>query len=174
MKKIANHNSPDKLSWTIDPGRLYGRRGPAKSRWNIPHFAKNGVDAIISFVDIAVEDIAQIKQQGITHVYIPFEEKLIQLCEDQGAGLNRILDVFDSFLINNPQMKCMMHCNSGKDRTGFMAVYFLIVHKGLNLRQALRHVIRENPEALSAKGYKETLSRLYNEFEERKERVNNN
>ena len=33
-----------------------------------------------------------------------------------------------------------MHCKSGADRTGFMATMYLWQHKGMPLRQAMKHL----------------------------------
>jgi hypothetical protein len=54
----------------------------------------------------------------------------------------------------------LVHCNSGKDRTGLLLTYYLITRKGFNAKRAIREIRRLKPNALSAKGYEDFIYAL--------------
>jgi protein-tyrosine phosphatase len=47
----------------------------------------------------------------------------------------------------------LVHCRSGKDRTGLFMCYFLIRESGLSVEGAIQAVRRVRPIALSAEGW---------------------
>jgi protein-tyrosine phosphatase len=49
----------------------------------------------------------------------------------------------------------MIHCSSGKDRTGLLMSYFLMRTRGLTVDEAILEVRRVRPIALSAIGWDE-------------------
>ena len=49
----------------------------------------------------------------------------------------------------------MVHCTSGKDRTGLLLAYFLMRTTGINADEAIRQVRMVRPIALSAEGWEE-------------------
>jgi protein-tyrosine phosphatase len=49
----------------------------------------------------------------------------------------------------------LVHCTSGKDRTGLFMCYFLIRESGISVREAIIAVRRARPIALSAEGWED-------------------
>jgi len=47
----------------------------------------------------------------------------------------------------------LVHCRSGKDRTGLFLAYYLCVTEGLAPSEAIRELKRVRPTALSAEGW---------------------
>ena len=49
----------------------------------------------------------------------------------------------------------LVHCRSGKDRTGLFMCYFLIRESGISVREAMTAVKRARPIALTAEGWED-------------------
>lgn len=150
-------DAPDALTWTVDPGLLYGRPGPAKSAWNLPHLHRRGIRAIVSLVP--VERPQDIRAAGMAWYSIAFEEKLHTPWATSNDFLFPILAEFDRILdAHLPRGEAVLvHCNSGKDRTGLLLAYYLVRRKGLSARKALKRVREARPDALTASGYEDLL-----------------
>lgn len=76
-----------------------------------------------------------------------------------------MLDIFDEFdrvlNVHLPGREpVLVHCNSGKDRTGLLLAYYMVSRKGLSAKRALKMLRRLKPDALSASGYTEILFAL--------------
>ena len=64
----------------------------------------------------------------------------------------------------------LVHCNSGKDRTGLLLAYYLVSRKGVSAKRALRLLRRLKPDALGASGYEDILFALEPEMIRRRTR----
>jgi protein-tyrosine phosphatase len=76
-----------------------------------------------------------------------------------------VLEIFDEFDrvldFHLPKREpVLVHCNSGKDRTGLMMAYYLVSRKGLSAKRALKLLRQLKPDALSASGYEDILFAL--------------
>jgi protein-tyrosine phosphatase len=58
----------------------------------------------------------------------------------------------------------LVHCSSGKDRTGLFLSYFLCATEGLSPGDAIREVRRVRPIALSADGWETFAHRVLAEL----------
>ena len=144
----------------VEAGLLYGRPGPNKSRWDLTALKREGLAVVVSLVHI--EDPAAVTQAGLKHYVIPFEDK-IHLPYKTANGF--VLDIFDEFdrvlNVHLPMREpVLIHCNSGKDRTGLLSAYYMVSRKGLSAKRALKMLRRLKPDALSASGYTEILFAL--------------
>jgi protein-tyrosine phosphatase len=152
----------------VEPGLLYGRPGPNKSRWDLAALKRRGVAVVVSLVHI--EDPAAVVRAGLKHYVFPFEDK-INLPYKTANGF--VLDIFDEFDrvldLHLPKREpVLVHCNSGKDRTGLLLAYYLVSRKGLSAKRALKILRRLKPDALSASGYEEILFALESEMIKRR------
>ena len=150
----------DRLTYIVEPGLLYGRPRPNKSRWDLAALKRGGLAVVVSLVHI--EDPAAVTQVGLKHYVIPFEDK-IHLPYKTANGF--VLDIFDEFdrvlNVHLPRREpVLVHCNAGKDRTGLLLAYYLVSRKGLSAKRALKILRGLNPDALSARGYEEILFAL--------------
>ena len=125
----------DKLTYEIEPGLLYGRPGPNKSRWDLDALRRRGLCAVVSLVRI--EDPQAVTRVGLTHYVILFKDKLHLPYKTANGFILEIFDAFDRVLdIHLPKGEpVLVHCNSGKDRTGLLLAYYLISRKGLAARR---------------------------------------
>lgn len=154
----------DKLTYTIEPGLLYGRPGPNKSRWDLPSLKRHGLVAVVSLVQI--EKPPDVTRAGLKHYFIPFEDKLYLPYKTANAFVFEIFDEFDRVLdIHLPRKEpVLVHCNSGKDRTGLLLAYYLITRKGLSAKRAIKAIRQQKPDALTASGYEDVLFALESEI----------
>lgn len=83
-----------------------------------------------------------------------------------------IFDRFDEVLdFHLPRREpVLVHCNSGKDRTGLLLAYYLVSRKELSAKRALKVLRRLKPNVLSASGYEEVLFALEQEMIRRRRR----
>jgi len=82
----------DKLTYAVEPGLLFGRPGPNKSRWNLDALKVRGLAVVVSLVHI--EDPSAVARAGLRHYVIPFEDRLY-LPYKTANGF--VLEIFDRF-----------------------------------------------------------------------------
>ena len=64
----------------------------------------------------------------------------------------------------NRQRRVLVHCSSGKDRTGLFLSYFLMRHHHLSVSEAIRAVRAVRPIAISAMGWEAFATRVLSHF----------
>jgi protein-tyrosine phosphatase len=158
----------DKLTYSVEPGLLFGRPGPNKSRWNLDAFKLRGLAVVVSLVHI--EDPKAVARAGLKHYVIPFEDRLHLPYKTANRFVLEIFDEFDRVLdFHLPRREpVLVHCNSGKDRTGLLLAYYLVSRKGLSAKRALKVLRKLKPDALSASGYEDILFALEPEMIKRR------
>ena len=160
----------DKLAYAVEPGLLFGRPGPNKSHWDLDALKRRGLAVVVSLVHI--EDPKAVARAGLRHYVIPFEERLSLPYKTANGFVLEIFDEFDRVLdIHLPRREpVLVHCNSGKDRTGLLLAYYLVSRKGVSSKRALKMLRKLKPDALSASGYEEILFALEPEMIRRRRR----
>ena len=145
----------DALTYEVEPGLLYGRPGPNKSRWNLEHIKQAGIRVIVSLVPVDAPTKEQIDDLGFRHYVTPFEDKIGRPYRPENDHIYRILEQFEEILDRHLPRKesILVHCNSGKDRTGLLLAHYLMSRKGLHPKRAIRELRRLKPNALTAKGF---------------------
>lgn len=167
---FALQDSMDKLTYAVEPGLLFGRPGPNKSRWDLDALKRRGLAVVVSLVHI--EDPKVVARAGLKHYVIPFEDRLYLPYKTANGFVIEIFDRFDAVLdFHLPKGQAVLvHCNSGKDRTGLLLAYYLVSRKGISAKRALKTLRRLKPDALSASGYEEILFALESEMIRRRPR----
>jgi protein-tyrosine phosphatase len=166
---FALEDAMDKLSYAVEPGLLFGRPGPNKSRWDLDALKRRGLSVVVSLVHI--EDPKAVARAGLKQYVIPFEDRLYLPYKSANAFVLEIFDRFDEILDTHlPRRESVLvHCNSGKDRTGLLLAYYLVSRKGLSAKRALKRLRKLKPDALTASGYEDTLFALEPEMIRRRE-----
>jgi len=158
----------DKLTYEIEHGLLYGRPGPNKSLWHLDGLKKAGIKVILSLVSNPTRK--EVEEAGIIHYQLLFEDKIYRPYKTANQHVLQILERFDEIIDKHfaRQEAILVHCNSGKDRTGLLLVYYLVSRKGLNMKRAISEIKKLNPTALSAKGYEDIVYALEPWMKERR------
>ena len=141
--------------WLL-PGVLAGRSGPNQIPWDAQDLRAGGIGAVLSVNDGAAchgEDFAAL---GMSYRCIPLSDNApprdgdIEYCLD---ALPQAYDYVRGEL--DRQRAVLIHCRSGKDRTGLFMCYFLMRESGMSVDDAIAAVRRVRPIALSAEGWED-------------------
>lgn len=145
----------DKLFWLL-PGKLAGRAGPDREPWDLDALQRCGIQAVLSVNDGRMVHGEDLSKRGIAYACIPLSENAppregdAEICQ---AALPRAYRFVAEQMDRGRTV--LVHCSSGKDRTGLFFCYFLMHRFSWPLEQALRRVYEVRPIALSAEGWQE-------------------
>jgi protein-tyrosine phosphatase len=138
----------------LRPGVIGGRTGPNLDMWDPRDLAAGGVGAVLSVNDGELVRPEEFAAVGIDYRCVPLSDAAppqpgdLEICT---SALPRAL----SFVVASidDRRGVLVHCRSGKDRTGLFLSYYLCVTEGLTPSEAIREVKRVRPVALSAEGW---------------------
>ena len=138
----------------LRPGVIGGRTGPDKDLWNPRELAKGGIGAIISVNDGELVHADELASAGIDYTCVPLSDSAPPLPGDLEACA-AALPVALAFARTSIESdkSVLVHCHSGKDRTGMFLSYYLCQVEGLPANEAIEEVRRVRPIALSAEGW---------------------
>ena len=131
-----------------------GRSGPNRDAWSPTELAESGIGAILSVNDGELVHAADLADAGISYKCVPLSDAApprigdLEMCvEALPRALQYARDAIES------GRTVLVHCSSGKDRTGLFLSYYLCVLEGLPPSEAIREVKRVRPIALTADGW---------------------
>ena len=137
----------------LEPNRIAGRSGPNKDPWNLTEIAEAGIKGILSVNNGEAVHETLIRQLGIDYAHIPLADNAPPREGDADkclAALPKITSFIDQTLQRGP---VLIHCRSGKDRTGLAMAAYLVRNKGLTAEEAMQRVLDVRPIAFSAEGW---------------------
>ena len=141
--------------WLV-PGVLAGRSGPNRDPWDAQDLRAGGIGAILSVNDGGAchpEDFAAL---GMSYRCIPLSRNEPPRDGDLEHCLAALPVAYDYVRGElDEQRAVLVHCRSGKDRTGLFMCYFLIRESGMSIDDAIAEVRRVRPIALSAEGWED-------------------
>lgn len=141
--------------WLI-PGKLAGRPGPNQEPWSVDDLQRGGIGAVLSVNNGILVNPDDFHSRGMTYARIPFSDKAPPTPGDLEICLNALPKAYEFVSAEIHAGKAVMvHCTSGKDRTGLLLAYYLMRTAGLNIEQAIHQVRLVRPIALSAEGWDE-------------------
>jgi protein-tyrosine phosphatase len=135
-------------------GVIGGRSGPNRDAWLPWELANDGIGAVLSVNDGELVRPLELAEVGIDSCCIPLSDAVPPRAGDFEAcvsALPRALSFVRRSI--NARRKVLVHCSSGKDRTGLFLSYYLCVMERLPPGEAIREVRRVRPIALSADGW---------------------
>jgi protein-tyrosine phosphatase len=140
------------IFWLV-PDILAGRAGPNHEPWNIGELRHAGIGAVLSVNDgdlCHIEDFAVV---GIDYCCMPLSANAPPLAQDKAhclAVLPRAYAYVTAKIESGTAT--LIHCSSGKDRTGLFMAYFL-VRSGFSPIDAMARVKAVRPIAFTADGW---------------------
>jgi protein-tyrosine phosphatase len=139
--------------WLV-PGKLAGRPGPDKAPWDLAAMRGAGIGAILSVNDGLLCHPEDFAAAGLVYACIPFTDSAPPQPGDDVTCL-RVLRAAHAFVEDQlaAGRATVVHCTSGKDRTGLLLGYHLVRRAGLTAAEAIEEVRRVRPIALSAPGW---------------------
>lgn len=138
----------------LRPGLLAGRCGPDLNPWIPAQFAAAGITRVLSVNDGRLVHADDLEAAGMEYACMPLSpnapprEGDFEYCIEV---LPRMLQFLDDAIAAGG--KPMIHCTSGKDRTGMLMCYYLCCRESCSPEEAVREVRRVRPIALSAPDY---------------------
>ena len=135
-------------------GVIAGRSGPNRDAWTAKELAAGGIGSVLSLNDGELVHSNDLSAAGISYSCIPLSDSApprsgdFQICV---GALPRAL----SFVVSSIEAgrSVLVHCSSGKDRTGMFLSYYLCAVEGLAPVRAIEEIRRVRPIALSAEGW---------------------
>lgn len=141
--------------WLV-PDVLAGRAGPDQSPWRATELHEGGIGAILSVNDGACCHGGDFTALGMSYRCIPFSDNAPPRDGDIQHCLDALPVAYDYVRGELGERRAVLvHCTSGKDRTGLFLCYYLMREFGLPVREAVSEVRRVRPIALSAEGWEE-------------------
>ena len=138
----------------LRPHRICGRTGPNQDSWDPKDLATGGIGAILSVNDGESVRPGDLAAAGIDYKCVPLSDNAPARPGDLQHCLTALPIAFaytvDAIKSNRG---VLVHCRSGKDRTGMFLSYYLCKAEALSPLQAIREVKRVRPIALTAEGW---------------------
>lgn len=140
------------LFWLVE-GRVAGRCGPNKENWDIVELKQGGIGAVLSVNRGDMCEPQEFADHGIRYACIPFSSNVpplegdVEICAEQ---LPKALEFIKECEADD--IAVMVHCRSGKDRTGLLMAYYLMSNGAAPLH-AVSQVRAIRDIAFSAEGW---------------------
>jgi Dual specificity phosphatase, catalytic domain len=145
----------DKVFWLL-PGRLAGRPGPDREPWDLDSLREGGIQAILSVNDGLSCHAADFVASGIAYARVSLSPNAPPQPGDDEVCLRALPRAYAFVQAQIAEGRgVLVHCSSGKDRTGLFLCYFLMRQVDLSPVEAIEAVRRVRPIALSAVGWEE-------------------
>jgi len=154
----------NKVFW-LRKGMLAGRSGPNQDEWRVEDFREQDFSAILSVNDGEMVHETLTKNAGIEYTDIPMSSNAPVRPGDKEFCLRNLPRAMRFIGDNVRAGSVLVHCRSGKDRTGMVLAAALIAIEGLSANDAMDEVLKVRPIAFSAEGWGEFGIEVLSEFE---------
>lgn len=145
----------DSIFW-LKEHVIAGRPGPDRVPWNLSELKARGFARVLSVNDGALVHSSDFNALGIEYRCIPLSESAPPLPGDKEHCLSVLPKALDFVIAPLPKGSAtLVHCSSGKDRTGLFLCYYLCTVSRCSPRDAMAEVKRVRPIAMSAPGWEE-------------------
>jgi protein-tyrosine phosphatase len=145
----------ESLFWLV-PGKLAGRPGPDRAPWDLATLRRGGIGAILSVNDGLLCHPADFRRHDVRYACIPLSDNAPPQPGDEVTCLGALPAAYafvqEQLADDRPTV---VHCSSGKDRTGLFLAYYLVRTARLAPVDAIAAVKNVRPVALSAIGWDE-------------------
>ncbi len=135
--------------------KIAGRSGPNSDMWDLNEIKAGGIAAILSVNHGDAVHESLLSNLGIAYSIIPMSSNAPVRDGDKElclANLPKAMEFIREQMMGGP---VLVHCRSGKDRTGMVLAAYLIEFEGCNENEAMEKVTEVRPIAFSAEGWKE-------------------
>lgn len=142
----------EKVFW-LREGLLAGRSGPNLDPWDLETFKKNGFSAILSVNDGEMVHESLIESLGLNYANIPMSSNAPVQPGDKELCLRNLPKAMKFLGENLRSGPVLVHCRSGKDRTGLVLAASLIAIDGAEVDISMSEVLKVREIAFSADGW---------------------
>ena len=132
-----------------------GRCGPDNCMWDLNELYNNNVVAILSVNDGEMVHVSLLDSLGIAYKNIPLSSNAPPLDGDLDLCLSTLPQILDFIEHHERNGVVVIHCKSGKDRTGLALAAYLMSTKKLSPKEAIYAVKQARNIAFTAPGWDE-------------------
>ncbi|WP_028773087.1 dual specificity protein phosphatase family protein [Shewanella waksmanii] len=137
----------------LEEGALAGRCGPNKVDWDLAQLKQVGIGAILSVNGGEAVDVDELSTMGIDYACYPFSANIPPQPGDLEICVAQVPKALAFIHACQQQGKAVLvHCRSGKDRTGLLMAYYLM-ERGAAPVHAVSQVRVAREIAFSADGW---------------------
>ncbi len=119
-----------------------GRCGPDHCMWDLNELYNNNVVAILSVNDGEMVHVSLLDSLGIAYINLPLSSNAPPLDGDLDLCIKTLPQIVDFIENHERNGVVVIHCKSGKDRTGLALAAYLMSNKNLSPKEAI-HVVKE-------------------------------
>ena len=151
-------------------GVIAGRTGPNHNPWDLAEISAGGFAAILSVNDGEAVHESLIASLGMKYANIPMSDNAPARDGDREfclANLTRAMAFIQEHRQKGP---VLVHCRSGKDRTGLVLAAYLVEFEHYDAHKAMAELLDLRPIAFSAEGWMEFALEVLDHHENRKHR----
>jgi protein-tyrosine phosphatase len=147
----------------LRPNLLAGRSGPNLDPWIPQQLAAAGIGAVVSVNDGLSVYADELRRADIEHACFPLSDNAPPRVGDFEHCLETLPRIYAHLqdVIASGRIP-LVHCTSGKDRTGMSLCHYLCQAEGYRPRDAIRELRKVRPIALSATGYEDFALEVLN------------
>lgn len=138
--------------WIADK-KLAGRPGPNFEPWDLQELSRSGFTAILSVNDGELCRPDEIAAFGMEYAAIPLSENAPPQVGDRDICIANLPKALAFIQTHNRLGPVLVHCRSGKDRTGLVMAYYILKVHGVSPAEAMERVLKVRPIAFSAVGW---------------------
>ncbi len=146
-------------------GIIAGRSGPNRDPWDLSEIKANGFAAILSVNNGDAVHEALIAELGIEYANIPMSNNAPARTGDKEICLQNLPRAMAFIRKHKRNGPVLVHCRSGKDRTGMVLAAYLMEFEAYRARQAMQQVLEVRPIAFTAEGWMEFALTVLSHYE---------
>jgi hypothetical protein len=135
--------------------KIAGRTGPNTHMWDLHELKANGIAAILSVNHGEAVHETMLTGLGIAYANIPMSSNAPAREGDREFCLENLPKAMAFIWEHMRNGPVLVHCRSGKDRTGMVFAAWLIDFEGYDAKQAMDEVLSVRPIAFTAEGWME-------------------
>ena len=137
----------------LERGKIAGRSGPNTDAWDLDEIKAGGISAILSVNNGDAVHESLLAELGLAYANIPMSSNAPVREGDKEFCLQNLPRAMDFIHQNLASGPVLIHCRSGKDRTGMVMAAYLIDYEGYEAIGAMDKVIEVRPIAFTAEGW---------------------
>ena len=145
-------------------GKIAGRSGPNTVMWDLNEIKNNGITAILSVNNGDAVHETMLSDLGINYSNIPMSSNAPAREGDKELCLQNLPKAMDFIRGNIMNGPVLIHCRSGKDRTGMVMAAYLIEFEKYDVNKSMEEVLSVRPIAFSAEGWMEFGQDVLNHY----------
>ncbi len=132
---------------------IAGRSGPNLDPWDLQTIELHGFSAVLSVNDGEAVHEDVISSLGMQYANRPMSPNAPPRNGDKEYCLENLPKAMKFIRMNLQNGPVLVHCRSGKDRTGMVLAAYLIEFEGYDVKGAMDKVFSVRPIAFSALGW---------------------